>query len=325
MRGHSFIWLYSSAIFLALISAATLPPPNNSTSTSVNQSLTLEADPELAIYPMFNGPALDQNSLLMTSVQLLAREAEEDINSPVFRVFYHSTDARYSSVGIFVIPPSNAVTIPRRLMVWGLVEAVQLLMRMNRFASVTFRITRDGANAGSIEFRLLSNNGDDGLLPAAVNKKRVSRIESSISSSAPVINNNNDINTAILALHASDLRVYCRLFGYDLDPPDIFTPVLTFLRKIAEYGPYARIVRLTSPFKIGETALRFKAEDRSEPPYVRAGDLVKAAAAVPAYMLNKGTLFSEVEIRVVLGEVLVAQGELRIQRRPRPGAGGQGF
>ena len=313
MRVHYHNWSTSfwiaSSTFLTFTLAASIPLPNSPNAI-------------FALNPIFNGPNLDENSLLISSVQLLAREALEDITSQVSRTFYHSTDHRYASVGIFVMPPSNAPTLLRRLLVWGIAESLQCLIQLNRFASVEFRMTIDGINVGSVQYRLLTN---DDRTPLVAEKAGLPRIERPITSSVTAgpmnathgVSNGStyDSTNFTLAANAEGLKVYFRLVGYDLETADVFRPVITLLRNIAEFSPQSRIVEFKTPFKIGDPALEFRARG----PYFNAEALIKAAAAVPAYMLNKGR-FSEVEIRIEMADVLIAKGQLKIQRTPPPGA-----
>lgn len=338
MRQYHGYWLssiclsFSTVLALALAATISLPNspnaifiPNSSrtSTTTINWVPGLGANPGLAINPIFDGPNLDRNSLLISAVQLLAREALEDITSQVPRIFYHSLDLRYASLGIFVIPPSNAATLGRRLLIWGIAESLQFLMQRNRFASVKFRMTLDRTNVGSIEYRSLLNEDQ---LPLVANKTRLPRTERPVHSL--VLAGSENITQGVangpthdssandtLAANAEGLKVYCRLTGYDLEPADVFGPVINLLRNMAYLSPQSRIVEFKTPFTVGETALAFKARAS----YFSAEAIIKAAAAVPAYMLDKGR-FSEIEIRVEMMDVLVAKGELKIQRTPSPGS-----
>ncbi|KAL8829247.1 MAG: hypothetical protein Q9191_002121 [Dirinaria sp. TL-2023a] len=327
-----FLWL-SSSTFLVLTLAATIPLPNSPNGTlipsvsrlstaTINQAPSLNADTGLAINPVFNGPRLDQTSLLISAVQLLAKEALEDINSEVPQTSYRSTDPRYCSVGILVLPPSNAATLHRRLLIWGLAESLLFLMQRNRFASAKFRMTLYGTNVGSVEYRFLINNDQ---LPLPANNAKLPRVETPVE---PLVAGSKNITQGVangptherptnntLAANDAGLKVYCRLTGYDLEPADVFRPVIDLLRNMANLSPQSRIQEFKTPFTVGETALDF----RARAPYFSAEAIIKAAAAVPAYMLNKGR-FSEVEIRVEMVDVLIAKGELKIQRSPRPGS-----
>ena len=294
----------------------TLRNPGNPLNSTVDRAVGVEVNPYIALSPVFEGPTLDQNSLLIATVQLLAREALEDINGQVPRTAYHSSDPRFSSVGVYVLPPTNAVTLQRRLLVWGLVMSLQFMMQEDRFASVIFILTQNGIYVGSVQFQLLDGG-------TAVDKA-VSANESLASSSVParlnvtqgVINDPIGGTNGTLAVGAPGLQVFYRLFGYDLEVIDVFRPIILLLRDVAEFQPHARCDRFKTPARIGETILRFKAESRIVP-FFNTEMLVKAAAAVPLYMLNKGR-FSEVDIEVKVDGILIAEGDLSINRTPRP-------
>ena len=300
----------------------TLRKPGNPLSSAVERTVSVEVNPYIALSPVFDGPTLDQDSLLLSTVQLLAREALEDINSQVTRTFYHSNDPRFSSIGISVLPPSNAVTLQRRLLIWGLVMSLQFMMQEDQFASVMFRLMQNGISVGSVEFRPLTGQ-------KAVDKA-VSASESLASSSVPaklnvtqgITNDPIDGANGTLAVDVPGLQVYLRLVGYDLEVVDVFRPIILLLRDIAEFQPQARCDDFKTSARIGETILRFKAVSRIVPSF-NTEMLVKAAAAVPLYMLNKGR-FSEVDIRVQFDGILVAEGSLNIKRTPRlsPNAAG---
>ena len=84
---------------------------------ATNDSLNHMAGHGYGIIPTFSGPDLDQNSLLMSAVQLLAREALEDINGEIQRVFWRSEDSRYSKIYISVLPNPAIPTIKREALI----------------------------------------------------------------------------------------------------------------------------------------------------------------------------------------------------------------
>ena len=318
--------LLSLSALLALTSAAILPRldqsnvifPLEASNSTPSQSSSFGVDPHFRINPIFDGPSLDQDSLLMSSVQLLAREALLDINGQVQRVFWHSPDSRYSSVGVYVLPPSRAATINRRYLVWGLAESLQLLMKRNRFASVKLSMTMERVDVGSVEFTLLSNEQQQ--FDADKSASRLERpVNSSIlatdSISADIVAASTKHGNNTLSTNAVHLQVFCRLFGYDLEASEVFGPVVTTLSRFAAYSPGAHMRNWKTPFEIGETALEFKSTNRRSPPFFEVEWLIKATAAVPLYMLNKGR-FSEVEIQIAIDNTAVAVGQLRIERTP---------
>ena len=308
-----FFLLYRSAL-LALTSAATVPQPiqlnissAGATTSAIHQSLRT-GNADFHIYPTFNGPPLDQNSVLMSAVQLMAKEALEDITGDVPRTFWNSQDPRYSSVGIFVLPSEQVPTVNRRTVMWGLDQSLYYMMGHNRFTSVKFRMTIGEYDVGAISYDLLSN--EQQRLSA---NKTISRLEQRGHTSK------SDTVEAIKAptLHAASLRVFCRLCGYDLEASDIFRPVVAMLRGMAEFPSRHHIGNYRTLMKSGQTTLMFKDEKRSAPPFFEVQYLVQATAAIPQYMLNKGT-FSETEIRIDVDGTLVAIGLLNIQRDPPP-------
>ena len=293
----------------------TLHNPGSRLNSAVDRAVSFEVDPHIALSPVFDGPTLDQNSLLIATVQLLAREALEDINSQVPRTFYHSSDPRYSSIGIYVLPPSNAVTLQRRLLVWGLVMSLQFMMQEDQFASVMFKLTQNGINVGSVEFRPFTGEKVVAKAVSASESLASSSILTRLNIMKGVINDAVNGANGALAVDAPGLQVFCRLFGYDLEVVDVFRPMIILLRDLAEYPPHAHYDRIQTSAKIGETRLRLRAESRTLP-FLDGEMLVKMAAAVPLYMLNKGR-FGEVDIRIEVDGILVAEGDLSIKHTPR--------
>ena len=321
LRCKLFCFSLAHILLLALTSAATLPHPislalalasaNATTTDSIstaNDSSKLNLDATFQIYPIFSGPPLDTNAVLMSGVQFMARQAVEDINGELAQTYWHSPDPRYARIGIFVLPAHHGDTVNRRMLIWGLDMGLRYMMDHNRFASVTFRMIRDGDNVGSIDFALLPE-GQPGL--------SLEGVASGIEQRKDDVDHASDKVNASLALNAVDARVYCRLCGYDLEAFEVFRPIVITLRGAAEYLPRYRIRSFKTPTEIGNTGLGFVDEMRQSPPYFETQFLIKAAVAVPQYMLDKGS-FSETEIRINVDGTLVATGLLKIVRSPPP-------
>ena len=320
--------LLSSGALLALSSAATLARPSPSdelrpieTSNSTwDQSSDLGVDPHLMIVPIFDGPNLDQVTLLMSAVQLIAKEATENINQDVERIFWASPSAQFSNIGILVLPPPNAATINRRYVIWGLTQSLHIMMNLNRFASVRFRMTRNRAIIGTIDFTQMGNHG---LLDV---DKRASKSGLPINSTNAATNpttHGSDNSTSIGTVNAGNVEIYCRLRGYDLEPSEVFGPVVTMLGHVAQFPPRARFIAWTTPFEVGQgqTSLSYVKSERETPPFCEKEHLITATATVPLFMIRKGS-FSEVDIKIQVrtGRIteLLANGQLRIERTPPP-------
>ena len=307
-RCWSYVLVSYSSFFLALTSAATLSEPTqlDITRDGANNLSSLGYVPEFHVHPIFaGGPPLDSNSLLMSGVQLMAREAVEPIMGAVPRTFWHSEDPRYASIGIFVLPTPEARAVERRMMMWGLEQSMRYMMEENRFESVRFRMTRDGDDVGSIEYTSLANKQLHMNLGAST-----SRLEQG---STPAVAEAKEANP----LKVVGPQVFCRLCGYDLEVFDVFRPVVMMLREMAEFPARSHIGSYRTDKEIGVTGLRFKDEKRRNPPFFEAQWLVKACLAIPQYMLDKGT-FSETDVMIKVDGVLVAVGLLKIQRTPPP-------
>ncbi|KAG6993906.1 hypothetical protein G7Y79_00049g084660 [Physcia stellaris] len=322
--------------FFALTSAARLPrqhptnviQPIDSTDSTTDQPSNIYADPQYMVYPVFQGPSLDQIALLMSAVQLMAREAAENINDDIPSITWMSRDDRFSNIEILVRPPSNANTIPRRLMLWALSASLQLLIQRNRFACVKFRITRDGINVGSIEIRLFSQQQQQQQLDPYMATTSPTPPTTNQTLNAANTTTTSYLPTLTSGFQGFNIRVYIRrsAFGYDLPPSAVFGPVITTLHHIASSTLWSRVRSYKTPAKTGDTALAFS--DTGRRPFFHKEQLIEAAATVPLFMINKG-VFSEVDVEVRLpSEVLIAQGSLRIERTPRPhlrGGKGMGF
>ena len=314
--------------FLALTSAATLPRPHptnaiqpiESHDSTTNPPSNPNANPEYMVYPVFEGPTLDKIPLLMSAVQLMAREAALNIDDDVRRLTWMSPDDRFSNLVIRVLPPSNAYTIPRHLLLWALSEGLQLLIQRNRFACVKFRITWDRTNVGSIEIgRPFSQQQQ--LDPDATTTSTPTS-SPNIPSLATTNQTTSAANTDTTSnLQVLNIRLYLRRarFGYDLPPSAVFSPIIATLNNIASSPPQSRVRSYKTPAKIGETTLSFN--DNRHRPFFHREQLIEAAAMVPLFMINKG-MFSEVDVEVRLpNEVLIAKGSLGIERTPRPNLG----
>lgn len=322
------IILSSFGAFLNLTSAATLARPSlldnvhpvETSNSTWNQSWNLGVDPHLMMIPMFDGPNLDQVTLLMSAVQLLAKEATENINHDVDRICWTSPSARFSNIGILVLPPPNAATINRRYVLWGVTQSLHIMMAQNRFACANFRMTRNGVIIGTIDFTQMAS-----LAPLDADKSALD-LGLPINSTNAATNHtrhgsaySNSISTA----NAGNVQIFCRLRGYDLEPSEVFGPVVTMLGHVAQFPPRARFISWTTPFEAGhgQTALGFTKAERETPPFCEKEHLITATATVPLFMIRKGR-FSEVDIKVQLlagnVPVLLATGQLRIERTPGP-------
>ena len=330
-RVQTYLILPSFSAFLTLSSAATLARPILSTelqpvetsNSTWNQSSSLGVDPHLMIVPIFDGPNLDQVTLLMSAVQLMAKEATENINHDVDVIAWTSPSLRFSNIGILVLPPPNAALISRRYVIWGLAQSLHIMMNLNRFASAKFRMTRNGAMMGTIEFTRMGNHG---LLNV---DKRVSKLGLPIN----LTNAANDYtahgssyNNSIGVANAGNVMIFCRLRGYDLEPSEVFGPVVTMLGHVAQFPARARFISWITPFEVGQgqTALGFTKTKRETLPLCEKEHVIIATATVPLFMIQKGR-FSEVDIKVQVSvggvPLLLAHGELQIERTPGPHLG----
>ena len=317
--------LLTWAAFLALAFAAALPRLNHEAfiipdGASNAHYWSLGVDPDFQVYPLFNGPNLDTISLLMSAVQLLTREALEDIDGDVPRIFWHSQDPRFASVGIFVIPPAQSGTVNRRMMVWGLQRSLQYMMNRNRFASVKFRMMRGDYEVGSIEYASLSQESQiSRVVEHAPSHKH--QVESSIpgTASTPIIafDSLSDHGGNMSWLNGLGLQVYCRPFGYDLEPFDVFTPVVAMIAYMAQSPSREHVGSRITVFIPGQTIIKFTDQNRQSPPFFENQHLLKSTAILPAFMFNKGR-FSEVDARVMVDGALVAIAKLNIARTPHP-------
>ncbi|KAG7004545.1 hypothetical protein G7Y79_00024g054950 [Physcia stellaris] len=321
------ILLAHSALIVSIL-AATVPHPLpqesglslGASNAATNDSSDLVGAHGYGVIPTFSGPDLDQNSLLMSAVQLLAREALEDINGEMQRVFWRSRDSRYSKIYISVLPHSAVPTIKRAAVVWGLAESLSCMMDLDRFGSVGFKIVRRGEWVGTIEFTELAGNqyGSSGH----DNQSRSLFVANTTAPAAA------KTSTGLLEapgmpyvdtpwLKAAGLEVFCRLHGYDLEPFDVFRPVVEMISHMAVFDSRRHVRSLETRFRIGTTAIRYRNEFRRSPPFFEAQHVIKATAILPAFMLNKGRL-SETDIEVKVDGALVGRGQLKIERTPRP-------
>ena len=204
--------------------------------------------------------------------------------------------------------------------IWGLGESLMCMMELDRFGSVKIRIVRRGEWVGTIEITELA---DKPYGPSGHDNRSRSQFVANATAPAAAKASTGLVEAPGIAyvdtswVKAAGLQVFCRLHGYDLEPFDVFRPVVEMISHMATFEPRRHVRSLQTRVRIGTTAIRYRDEFRRSPPFFEAQHIIKATAILPAFMLNKGR-FSETDIEVKVDGALVGRGQLKIERTPRP-------
>ncbi|KAL8785109.1 MAG: hypothetical protein Q9195_008781 [Heterodermia aff. obscurata] len=187
------------------------------------------------------------------------------------------------------------------------------------FVAVKFVLLWEGKNVGELYFARSSDVQE----PVAGNRSLELKDPTHASNLSMPAPSNGFEQTPILKFpnlpDASNavVKIYCRLDGYDLEPNDVFRLVISALSSIAPVPATQRIPRFRTEADYGSLRINLERPHpiRRYPPFLEATHAIKALGALPQYMLDKG-LFSEIDVRIEVSDVIVAEGEMGLRRRP---------
>lgn len=187
------------------------------------------------------------------------------------------------------------------------------------FVAVKFVLLWEGRNVGEIYFAR-SSDAQEAIAGNRSLELKESTQSSNISTPAP----SNDFEQALI-LNSTNLReasndivkVFCRLGGYDLEPNDVYRLTISALSSIAPVPSTQRIPRFRTEADYGSLRINFERPHpiRRYPPFFEATHAIKTLGTLPQFMLDKG-LFSEIDVRIEVSDVVVAEGEMALRRRP---------
>ena len=212
------------------------------------------------------------------------------------------------------------MAVDRHFVIWGVAQGAEFMLPSEgiRFVAVKFLLLWEGRGIGEISFAKSS----DAQEAFAGNRSRELE-ESTQSGNLSTLAPSNDFeqaqmltSTNLLNASDDDVRIYCRLFGYDVEPNDVFRLVISGLSSIAPIPATQRIPRFRTEADYGSLRINLeRPHPRGYPPFFEARHAIKALGVLPQYMLDKG-LFSEVDIKIQVPNVLLAEGEMALRRRP---------
>ena len=213
------------------------------------------------------------------------------------------------------------MTVDRHFLVWGLAKGAEFMLPREGidFVAVKFVLLWKGNNVGEIHFARSSD-----IQEAIAGNGSLELKESTQPSNLPTLALSNDfeqtpiLNFPNLTDASNDgVKVYCRLGGYDLEPNDVYRLIISALSSIAPVPATQRIPRFRTEADYGSLRINFERPHpiRRYPPFLEATHAIKALGALPQFMLDKG-LFSEVDVKIEVSDVVVAEGEMGLRRRP---------
>ena len=187
------------------------------------------------------------------------------------------------------------------------------------FVAVKFVLLWEANNVGEINFARSSDAQEAIASNRSLELKKSTQF-SNLSTLAP----SNDFEQT-LYLPSTNLpdatndgvNIYCRLRGYDLEPNDVYRLIISSLSSIAPVPATQRIPKFRTEADYGSLRINFERPHpiRRYPPFFEATHAIRALGILPQFMLDKG-LFSEVDVRIEVSDVLVAEGEMALRRRP---------
>ena len=187
------------------------------------------------------------------------------------------------------------------------------------FVALKFVLLWEGNNVGEINFAR-SSDAQEAIAGNRSLELKKSTQFSNLSTLAP----SNDFEQT-LYLPSTNLpdatndgvNIYCRLRGYDLEPNDVYRLIISSLSSIAPVPATQRIPKFRTEADYGSLRINFERPHpiRRYPPFFEATHAIRALGILPQFMLDKG-LFSEVDVRIEVSDVLVAEGEMALRRRP---------
>ena len=213
------------------------------------------------------------------------------------------------------------MTLDRHFLIWGLAKGAHFMLPSEGmyFVAIKFMLLWEGRNVGEIYFAR-SSDAQEVVAGNRSLELKTSAQSSNLTTLAP----SNDFEQ-VLFLNSTNLpeasnavvKILCRLGGYDLEPNDVYRLIISALSSIAPVPATQRIPRFRTEAEYGSLRINFERPHpiRRYPPFLEAAHAIKALGALPQFMLDKG-LFSEIDVKIEVSDVLVAEGEMALRRRP---------
>ena len=322
---YKISWSFNLCLLFELCSSAVLrdftsPSSLHIFDSNVSSTLNYEPDPRFTIRPISYGAPIDKTSCFISTIQYLVQQTQLNFNGNVRWSSWTSSDPRYSSVKISITPGTGAVTVDRHFLIWGLAKGAYFMLPNEgiNFVAFKFVLLWEGQNVGEIHFARSSD------VQQTIAGNRSLELKESTQSSSLSTPPSNDFeqtpnltSTGLPDASNDDVKIFCRLGGYDLEPNDVYRVIISALTSIAPVPATQLIPRFRTEADYGSLRINFERPHpiRRYPPFFEATHAIKALGALPQFMLDRG-LFSEVDVRIEVSNALVSEGEMALRRRP---------
>lgn len=301
--------------FLVLTSAAVIAPlvPLNTSEIvrdRANRPAVRTPDPRFRFDASFNGPKLPLVSTLQNTVDFLMLLGLEDFSGSMEGMAWKAED--YPEVGMVISPSTDRERIEIRFVIWGLSQGAAYMIHLNRFQAITFTLSWEGEEVGTIEIVDWPENQDPGRstrinsAPNLTQSKWVTvRSPSSLSISPP------KTNTTLGNPDDQPLTVRATLVGSTVPLFDVFLLAIAVLVDASRLKATQRLRNYASPETAAGVEITFyePVPAHTSPPFFEAQWLMRTMAAIPNYMVRKG-VFKEAVVLVEIDGVRVADGFL---------------
>lgn len=329
------LWAFLGPVHAATLSIPYRPLCSNPSSTqSLNAinlnttsnltSLSDPADPLFGFIPFFEGPTLNENYALLTSIDAAFRLGLDDFYGSLGPTVFMLEG--YSSVQITIVPAESARAgkFPRKFAVWGLNIGIDLMIRTANFQSALFLLTYFGRAIGSIKYskagRHVAASEDDLEMmqpvafqnsPSIPPDNRTVWLEESTNKD---VEPSSEIGT-IGSKKDAELRIVFTLFGKQLNKYAVFYAALDAMRELSSHKSVARwndsTTSILTPEHVLPPGLEVTCIDANKPPrtwrnppYFQAQSVMRALALMPGHMLRR-EIFRELSMEVLVGRTRV--------------------
>ena len=234
--------------------------------------------------------------------ELALRNFESEFNATTWAMY------SYPDVKISFTPASRATSTVRWAL-WSLAAAIRDMIIHDRFQSAQFNTHYSTVPTGILRFVPSSIATE-----AEANRPRLASsptiaVKSTTDGADLILANDSDLDDSPL-----DFSIIVTFQSTELPQRDIFLAVIQALLNL---GPLKSTARVRRPVVIAGDALTVRmittfqpVIDRSMPPFLVYGDVVKGLAALPRLMLREGE-WAEADVRLLVGDQLVGNGTLR--------------
>jgi len=309
------LWILLSCSILTTNAVAVnglFTPSNSSENTHAVEGTARLGTPDsrFSISASFQGLKVPLISYLMNTVRLLAILALEDFSGTMESTYWDFRD--YREVSIEAPPRTDGKPIERRFVVWGLSLGAGLMVSQRRFETVTFTLMWEGNEVGTIKIWRWPGaySISTGMNPSATQGPILQSALPAADISAIAPPNSKGVNVqgmvydTILTVQTILLESYVDLF-------DVFLMAVAVIVDVASREASERIFDCVPPDNVRGVFVEFytPTAPNPDPPFFQVQWLIKAAVAIPEFMIKNGA-FKEAVVRLYVDGVKVADGSL---------------